>query len=228
MVRVSDWCNCQFRWCINTTLAKNIGTTRVCMTQARNLSSMHASMFGLRGCLNFFGQGSTSASYHQTLVSLADAKLRLKPVSPKRGENVLRSFHRIFSLAKYACPTTSTWGLLDDFLRQGLLRMVKNMTYGQSSAYFGGHVNDTVFWVQSDFWVTFNNFCENFGSNWKKKNSWIRRRLRSELPFSAEVQFVSMLSVGWLDVLMYPWKLALTLYGHTSFHTNLPLAGFLP
>ena len=28
------------------------------MTQARDLSSMHAPMFGLRACLNFFGQGS--------------------------------------------------------------------------------------------------------------------------------------------------------------------------
>ena len=28
------------------------------MAQARDLSSMHAPMFGLRACLNFFGQGS--------------------------------------------------------------------------------------------------------------------------------------------------------------------------
>ena len=27
---------------------------------ARDLSSMHAPVFGLRGCLNFFGQGSTT------------------------------------------------------------------------------------------------------------------------------------------------------------------------
>ena len=29
-------------------------------TQARDLSSMHAPMFGLSGCLNFFGQGSST------------------------------------------------------------------------------------------------------------------------------------------------------------------------
>ena len=41
------------------------------MAQARDLSSMHAPMFGLGGCLNFFGQGSRStlalsqdASFH--------------------------------------------------------------------------------------------------------------------------------------------------------------------
>ena len=31
---------------------------RAHMAQARDLSSMHAPMFGLRACLNFFGQGS--------------------------------------------------------------------------------------------------------------------------------------------------------------------------
>ena len=30
------------------------------MAQARDLSSMYAPMFGLRACLNFFGQGSTT------------------------------------------------------------------------------------------------------------------------------------------------------------------------
>ena len=32
---------------------------RAHVAQARDLSSMHAPMFGLRACLNFFGQGST-------------------------------------------------------------------------------------------------------------------------------------------------------------------------
>ena len=33
---------------------------RAHVAQARDLSSMHAPMFGLRACLNFFGQGSTT------------------------------------------------------------------------------------------------------------------------------------------------------------------------
>ena len=32
---------------------------------ARDLSSMHAPMFGLRGCLNFFGQGSSYTSTYR-------------------------------------------------------------------------------------------------------------------------------------------------------------------
>ena len=42
-----------------TTLAKKIETAAH-VAQARDLSSMHAPMFGLRACFNFFGQGSTS------------------------------------------------------------------------------------------------------------------------------------------------------------------------
>ena len=33
------------------------------MAQARDLSSMHAPVFGLRGCLNFFGQGSSTYGF---------------------------------------------------------------------------------------------------------------------------------------------------------------------
>ena len=36
------------------------------MAQARDLSSMHAPMFGLRACLNFFGQGSTTLFWHRS------------------------------------------------------------------------------------------------------------------------------------------------------------------
>ena len=36
---------------------------RAHVAQARDLSSMHAPMFGLRACLNFFGQGSTKTSH---------------------------------------------------------------------------------------------------------------------------------------------------------------------
>ena len=42
----------------STTLAKKNRDNRAHVTQARVLSSMHAPMFGLRACLNFFGQGS--------------------------------------------------------------------------------------------------------------------------------------------------------------------------
>ena len=44
-----------------TTLAKKNWDKRAHVTQARDLSSMHAPMFGLRACLNFFGQGSRSS-----------------------------------------------------------------------------------------------------------------------------------------------------------------------
>ena len=33
------------------------------VVQAGNLSSMHAPMFGLRGCLNFFGQGTVESVF---------------------------------------------------------------------------------------------------------------------------------------------------------------------
>ena len=40
------------------TLAKKKWDNRAHVAQARDLSSMHAPMFGLRGCFNFYGQGS--------------------------------------------------------------------------------------------------------------------------------------------------------------------------
>ena len=40
-----------------TTLAKKNWDNRAHVAQARDLSSMHAPMFGLRGCLNFFWPG---------------------------------------------------------------------------------------------------------------------------------------------------------------------------
>ena len=42
----------------STTLAKKNWNSRAHVAQARDLSSMHAPMFGLRACFNFFGQGS--------------------------------------------------------------------------------------------------------------------------------------------------------------------------
>ena len=47
----------------NTTLAKKNWDNRTHVAQARDLSSMHAPMFGLRACLNFFGQGSTTSNW---------------------------------------------------------------------------------------------------------------------------------------------------------------------
>ena len=48
---------------------------RAHVAQARDLSSMHAPMFGLRGCLNFFGQGSTYATHARTPVRAAQSFL---------------------------------------------------------------------------------------------------------------------------------------------------------
>ena len=43
------------------------------VAQARDLSSMHAPMFGLRGCLNFFGQGSSNNAVHHEWKTNADS-----------------------------------------------------------------------------------------------------------------------------------------------------------
>ena len=50
--------HCDFEDFTSTTLARKNWDGRTHVAQARDLSSMHAPMFGLRGCLNFFGQGS--------------------------------------------------------------------------------------------------------------------------------------------------------------------------
>ena len=44
----------------STTLAKKNWDNHAHVAQARDLSSMHAPMFGLRACFNFFGQCSSS------------------------------------------------------------------------------------------------------------------------------------------------------------------------
>ena len=47
--------------------AKKIETTVRCgMERRRMISSTHAPMFGLRGCVNFFGQGSSTGQHSWT------------------------------------------------------------------------------------------------------------------------------------------------------------------
>ena len=48
------------------------------VAQARDLSSTHAPMIGLRACLNFFGQGSTCHTYGRILTAASQLNTLLK------------------------------------------------------------------------------------------------------------------------------------------------------
>ena len=81
---------------------------RAHVAQARDLSSMHAPMFGLHACLNFFGQGSTcwSAAHHAALTwpNRGAARLRssgLPVLSRVAWKENFQLFHFVQPLKKW-------------------------------------------------------------------------------------------------------------------------------